>query len=365
MDALDRLFLERCYELAERGIGNTSPNPPVGAVIVRDGAVAGEGYHHRAGEPHAEVLALRQAADMARGATLYVSLEPCNHHGKTPPCSQAVAEAGIVRVVIGASDPNPITAAGGMQFLRDRGIEIELLREERALAVIEPFARAIRSDRPYVTLKMAMSLDGYVAARGGEQEWLTGEESRAFVRDLRIAHDAVIVGAGTVRVDNPQLTVRPPHHRLREYVRVVACETDAVDPQSAVFEQREGYGKTIVLAPAGARRRFSQLEDLADLAFVGAEADTHLDIAQAFRTLRSRGIASVLCEGGPTMAGHLFALGLVDRFCWLVAPRLLSSPNAVPVLARAQFAQAPGLRFDRVERLGADLLISGVVDASV
>src|SRR5689334_9163173 len=225
MEPLDELYLERAYELAERGLGNTSPNPAVGAVVVLDGRIVGEGYHHLAGSPHAEVHALQAAGELARGATLFVSLEPCNHFGRTPPCSQAVAAAGVRRVVIGTPDPNPKTDGGGIQYLRDRGIDVEIAKHERARSIIEPFARAIRSNRPYVTLKMAMSLDGYVASHPGRQEWLTGEEARHFVRDLRISHDAVAVGAGTVRIDNPQLTVRPPYHRLREYVRIVVCET--------------------------------------------------------------------------------------------------------------------------------------------
>jgi diaminohydroxyphosphoribosylaminopyrimidine deaminase/5-amino-6-(5-phosphoribosylamino)uracil reductase len=365
VDALDRLYLERACELARRGIGNTSPNPPVGAVVVRDGAIVGEGYHHRAGEPHAEVHALNAAGDRARGATLYVSLEPCNHHGRTPPCSNAVAQAGIARVVIGVPDPNPKTGSGGIKYLRERGIDVEIANDGRAHEIIEPFAYAIRAQRPYVSLKMAMSLDGYIASEPGRQEWLTGDEAREFVRELRISHDAVAVGAGTIRIDNPQLTVRPAHHRLREYVRVVACETDAVDPQSAVFMPQEGYAKTIVLAPAGAAPRFSELQSIADVVFIGASNELDLDMQAAFRALRERGITSVLCEGGPTMAGHLFAGGLVDRFHWLVAPRLLRSENAVPVLSAGALSGLRGLRFDRVEPLGRDLLLSGTFQNNV
>lgn len=365
MDALDRLFLERACELARRSLGSTSPNPPVGAVVVAGGQVVGEGFHQRAGQPHAEVHALRDAGERARGATLYVSLEPCNHHGRTPPCTDAVAAAGITRVVIGVVDPNPKTDGGGIAHLRDRGVAVEVADDTCASEIIEPFAYAIRSDRPYVSLKMAMSLDGYVATEPGRQEWLTGDEAREFVRELRISHDAVAVGAGTVRIDNPQLTVRPPHHRLREYVRVVACETDAVDPTSAVFTPYEGYAKTIVLAPSGSGQRFAALQDVGDLVFVGAKNALDLDMYAALRALRERGIATVLCEGGPTMAGHLFDRGLVDRFYWLVAPRLLRSESSVPILAAGALTAVRGLRFDRVERLGRDILMSGTIGRSV
>lgn len=359
MNALDRLFLQRATELARRGTGNTSPNPAVGAVVVRDGRIIGEGYHRRAGEPHAEVNALQRAGDVS-GATMYVSLEPCNHFGRTPPCSHAVANAGIARVVIGVADPNPKTSGAGIEYLRARGIDVEIADDPEARAIIEPFARAIRGERPYVTLKMAMSLDGFVTSVRGVQQWLTGPQAREFVRELRIAHDAVGVGAGTIRVDNSRLTVRPPHHRLVPYRRIVFCETDPVPPQSLVFSPHAGYAQTIVAAPAGARERFASLEPVAEMLYAGDAQSRDLDIAGAMAELRARGITSVLCEGGPTFAGKLFQLGLVDRFYALVAPQLLRSPDAVPVLTGLTWPQVRGLRFDGVERLGADLLVTAI-----
>jgi diaminohydroxyphosphoribosylaminopyrimidine deaminase/5-amino-6-(5-phosphoribosylamino)uracil reductase len=361
---LDRLFLDRAYELAERGIGNTSPNPPVGAVVVRDGAVVGEGFHHRAGDAHAEVNAINAAGEAARGATLYISLEPCNHEGRTPPCTDAIEKAGLARVVAGTLDPNPKTNGSGVKQLREKNIAIEVLGEPRAGAIIEPFARAIRSHRPYVSLKLAVSLDGFIASQPGVQEWLTGEEARQFVRELRIAHDATAVGVGTVRVDNPQLTVRPPHKRLREYVRVVICETSPVDSASAIFKPEKGYAKTIVLAPAGARDRFAALESLADVLYAGEADAPRLNLAGALHALRERGITSLLCEGGPTMAGHLLTDGLVDRFHWIVAPRFLRSATAVPAFTNTTISNVR-LQFDRAEKLGADALLSGTIHHSV
>lgn len=357
---LDRLFLDRAYELAERGIGNTSPNPPVGAVVVRGETIVGEGYHHRAGEAHAETNALEAAGNAARGATLYVSLEPCNHTGRTPPCTDAIVSAGLARVVAGTHDPNRKTNGAGIKTLREKKIDVEVLNEPRACAIIEPFARAIASHRPYVSLKLAVSLDGFIASKPGVQEWLTGEPAREFVRELRIAHDACTVGAGTVRVDNPQLTVRPPHHRARDYTRVVICETGPVDPASAVFKPEPGYEKTVVLAPSGARDTFAALENVADVVYAGDAASRRLNLAAALRALRERGITSLLCEGGPTVAGHLLTEGLVDRFYWIVAPRFLRGPAAVPAFTSTAIANL-ALQFDRVEQLGADALISGTV----
>lgn len=364
MNRVDRPFLDRAYELAERGVGNTSPNPPVGAVVVRDGAIVGEGYHHRAGDAHAEVNAIGAAGDAARGGTLYVSLEPCNHMGKTPPCTEAIERAGLTRVVAGARDPNPLTNGAGMRALRDRGISVSVLDEPRARALVEPFARAVGSHRPYVALKLAVSLDGFIASQPGVQEWLTGEEAREFVRELRIAHDASAVGAGTVRVDNPQLSVRPPHHRLREYQRVVISETAPVDPASAIFKPEKGYAKTIVLAPSGARDRFSALENAADIVYCGDSDAVRLNLAAGLRRLRERGISSLLCEGGPTLASHLLIEGLVDRVYWLVAPRFLRGPVSVPAFSGGALANVR-LQFDRAEQLGADALISGTVTHDV
>lgn len=358
--------MRRACELAERGRGNTAPNPAVGAVIVRDARTLGEGFHHRRGEAHAEVEALR-AAGNARGATAYVSLEPCNHHGATPPCSEALIAAGIARVVVGAADPNPRTAGGGFARLREAGIEVELADDARARAQIEPFAFAIAHARPYVHLKLAASLDGYVAPEPGSH-WLTGETAREHVRELRAGYDAVMVGAGTVRSDDPQLTVRPPRTRLRPYVRVVACEDAPIPADRRVLldpAQGEGvtYAPTILLAPAGARAAFAPLEASADVIYVGASDALRLDLTAALRTLKARGITSVLCEGGPTLAGRLLALRLVDRLDWLVAPVLLANERAVPALRGADLRRAArGWRFDRVERLGDDLRLSAALE---
>jgi diaminohydroxyphosphoribosylaminopyrimidine deaminase / 5-amino-6-(5-phosphoribosylamino)uracil reductase len=363
MTPKDRLYLERAYELAARAIGSTSPNPMVGAVVVRDGRVVGEGYHHRAGMAHAEVEALNQAGDLANEATLYVSLEPCNHHGRTPPCTEAIVRAGIRRVVAGTLDPNPKTNGGGVAHLRRHDVAVDVVNDERARKLVEGFAYAIAHDRPYIALKMAMSLDGRIASRPGVQERLTSEAERLYVRDLRIAYDAVMVGAGTIRVDDAQLTVRPPHHRLHPYVRVVVCEADTVPEQSRVFDPVEDYATTIVLAPAGARERFTNLLHRALVLLVGDDNATQLGLVAAMRALRGAGVQSVLCEGGPTLAAQLLAARVVDRCYWAIAPVLLASGDAVPVLAGTDLATIGRyLRFENVERVGEDVIISCLVD---
>jgi diaminohydroxyphosphoribosylaminopyrimidine deaminase/5-amino-6-(5-phosphoribosylamino)uracil reductase len=342
----------------------------VGAVIVRDGLTLGEGYHHRRGEAHAEIEALRAAFARGldvRGATAYVSLEPCNHHGATGPCSQALIDAGIARVVVGAADPNP-AASGGADALRAAGIIVDVYDDAGARALIERFRFWIAAAQPFVTLKMAMSLDGAIAPRPGAAFAVTGPPARECVRDLRYEYDAVMVGAGTIRIDDAQLTVRPHRTRRKPYVRVVACETDAVPPASRVFAIPDGappsaYAPTIVLAPGGVRERFADLERLADVVYVGGADAATLDLRAALEALRARGVTSVLCEGGPTLAGRLLERRLVQRIMWFVAPMFLQTPQAVPVLAGADLTRAAdGWRFDRVERVGDDMLVSARID---
>lgn len=355
---LDHLYLQRAYELAARGFGDTAPNPPAGALVVaRDGRIVGEGYHHRAGDPHAEPLALARAGEAARGATIYVSLEPCDHVGRTPPCTDALLRSGVARVVAGVTDP---TGHGNVARLRASGIEVEIAGDARARELIEIFARSIEAERPYVALKMAMSLDGAVAPAPGVQERITSDEARGYVRELRIAHDAVIVGAGTVRVDDPQLTVRPAHDRGRPYLRIVACESGSIPRASRVFEPQEGYLRTVVLAPSGAREHFADLGSVADVLFVGAPGERRLDLLAALKALRARGVTSLLCEGGPRFAAALIAKRQVDRIYWAIAPVLLGNEHAVPVLAGADLAGL-GVRviFDRVEPVGSDVILSG------
>ena len=331
-------------------------------MLVDAARTLGEGFHHVRGAAHAEVEAFEDAAargNASAGATLYVTLEPCNHTGLTPPCSEAVVAAGVARVVIGALDPNPKTAGAGVTRLQAAGIAVDVADDAWSRELVEDFAVAVRSKRPYVHLKLAASLDGRIAPRPGERHWLTGDEARDYVRELRASYDAVLVGAGTVRIDDPQLTVRPPRGRRKPYTRVVVCEQDTVPLDRAVFAALDGYARTIVLAPAGVRERFAALEALADVVYVGDATSRQLDLTLAFAALRARGIASVLCEGGPTLAGRMLEAGLVDRVDWLIAPVLLSGPVAVPALVGGPSGVA--LRFERVERLGPDLLVSAVV----
>jgi diaminohydroxyphosphoribosylaminopyrimidine deaminase/5-amino-6-(5-phosphoribosylamino)uracil reductase len=352
--------------LASRATAETMPNPPVGAVIVRDERTLGEGWHHRKGEPHAEAEALRLARDAGedvRGATMYVTLEPHDHASTMPPCSIAIVEAGIARVVVGALDPNQRTHGRGVARMRAAGIDVDVADDPACLDLIDRFRAIVDSTLPYVTLKMAMSLDGCVAPRPGIHR-VTGEVAREFVYDLRADHDAVMVGAGTVRVDDPLLTVRPHRTRRKPYTRVVVCESAPVPAASRVFAApldapADAYARTIVLAPAGLRAAFASLAGVADVVFAGDSDATVLDLDAAMRALREAGVTTVLCEGGPTLAARLLARRLVARAVWFVAPLFLQSPESVPVLAGADLGTAAnGWTFERVVRAGDDLMLT-------
>jgi diaminohydroxyphosphoribosylaminopyrimidine deaminase / 5-amino-6-(5-phosphoribosylamino)uracil reductase len=357
LTALDRLYLERTYELAGRGLGSTMPNPPVGAVVVRDGRIVGEGYHHRAGDAHAEAQALARAGSHARGATVYVSLEPCLHVGRTPPCTDALIASGVARVIAGTLDP---TEHGGAELLREHGIEVSVADDRVAAELIEIFSRVTSGTRPYVALKMAASLDGVVARRPGMKERIGSPAEEGYVRNLRTAYDAVMVGAGTVRVDDPLLTVRPAFDRARPYARIVLCDRRPISAQSRVLAPQEGYRATIVLAPTGRRDRFEELRGIANVIFVGADDSEQLDITAAMKALREREIFSVLCEGGPKLGASLLAANIVDRVYWAIAPRFLSGPDAVPALSGADLSQLR-VRFDRIDSAGPDVILSGHV----
>jgi len=307
--------------------------------------------------------AARDAGEDVRGATMYVTLEPHDHESTMSPCSVAVIEAGIARVVVGALDPNVRTHGNGVARMRGAGIAVDVVDDLPSLALIERFAYTIDSVLPFVTLKMAMSLDGFVSPRPGTHR-VTGEEARERVYDLRAEHDAVMVGAGTVRIDDPLLTIRPHRTRVKPYARVVVCETAPLPLAYRVFEPPPdappgSYRPTTVLAPAGLGATFAPLTAQCEVLLCGASDAQQLDLRAAMLALRGAGIATVLCEGGPTLAARLIAAGLVERIVWFVAPAFFAAPGAVPVLNGADLgAIANGWAFDGVERVGDDLMIT-------
>jgi diaminohydroxyphosphoribosylaminopyrimidine deaminase/5-amino-6-(5-phosphoribosylamino)uracil reductase len=367
--ALDERYLRRALQLAERGRGHTHPNPLVGAVLVRDGHVVGEGYHPRAGEPHAEIFALRQAGEGARGATLYVSLEPCDHHGRTPPCSLALLEAGVGRVVVAARDPNP-RAQGGLERLRSAGVEVEAgLLEAEARAQNEVFFHALRQRRPFVLWKAALSLDGQAATRSGHAEWVSNALSRRVAQGYRQWLPAVMVGVGTVLADDPWLTVREPDFRafphllepppLRDPLKVVLDSEAHTPPEARLFAPgpRGEPARVAVLAGEGApAARIRALEQRgASVAELPREGG-RVSLEAALDWLWARGIDGVLLEGGPTLAGALLRRGWVDKVALFLAPKLVGEGRgALSGFAAGRMDEALGLEARRLEVLEGDI----------
>jgi len=350
-------FMALALDEARRGLGRTSPNPPVGAVVVKDGAVLGAGHHAIAGGPHAEAEALAAAGDAARGADLYVTLEPCDHLGRTPPCAPAVVRAGIARVFIGATDPNPIVSGRGVRRLRDAGLDVETgVLGEACEGLIEGWSLFIRTGRPWVVAKVASTLDGRIATRIGDSRWITGEGARARVHRLRDEVDAVIVGRGTVIADDPALTARIPGGR--DPLRVILDSRLSVPPTAKVFAQ-ESTARTIVACLASADpRRAAALREAGAEILECEGVDGRISLEPLLRALASRGVAQVLVEGGAGVFGAFLEAGLVDRLLLHFGPKVFGAgPTWTDAPAAVRVADAVGVRIQGVELVDGDLVV--------
>jgi diaminohydroxyphosphoribosylaminopyrimidine deaminase/5-amino-6-(5-phosphoribosylamino)uracil reductase len=333
----DRAYMRQALALGRRGWGHVAPNPLVGAVVVRDGEVVGEGYHAVYGGDHAEVAALKAAGDRARGATVYVTLEPCAHHGKTPPCADALAAAGVRRVVAATLDPSPV-ARGGMARLRDAGVETSVgLEEDAARELNAAFLHAFRSDRPWVTLKLAIAIDGAIAGRDGGG-WLTGRPAQHEVHHMRAGSDAVAVGIGTVLADDPMLTVRDADAPRVAPVRVVFDRT-ARTPLTSRLVRTARETPVVVVAERPDAERAASLRE------AGVEVLVAVSMDEALRMLRGRGVRSLLVEGGAQLAGALLTRSAVDRLVIFQAPCVLGAGSL------GAFAFAPARTPDTATRL--------------
>jgi len=353
--------------LAEAQKALPSPNPPVGVVVVsKDGRVLGEAFHARAGEEHAETLALTHAGDDARGGTLYVTLEPCNHQGRTPPCVDAILSAGVRRVVVGCVDPNPGVTGGGAQRLSDAGIEVEVgVGQAEARAIIAPWAKFITTGMPYVSLKLALSLDGRIATRTGASKWVTGPEARAKVQELRTRHDAVAIGIGTALSDDPRLTVRDVDVLpvRRTLVRVV-FDSHLRLPLSSRLAQTARETPTWVLTGGDAPEDAEQALTDAGVGVlrVPNSAEGRIDVGAGLRLLAEQGIVSILVEGGAELAGSLLASRHADELHAFIAPILLGPrgrPGAVDWAGPDTPTEAPRILDPRWELCGRDAYVSG------
>lgn len=348
--------MQRCLTLARRALGRTAPNPMVGSVIVQNGEIIGEGFHPGAGQPHAEVFALKAAGDRAFGSTLYVNLEPCNHYGRTPPCSEAVVAAGVAKVVVGMIDPNPLVAGGGIARLQAAGIEVLVGVEEADCRLLnEAFIHRILYQRPFGILKYAMTLDGKIATTSGHSAWITNQEARQEVHQLRSACDAVIVGSNTVRQDNPHLTSRMAD--ATNPLRVVMSRTLDL-PQEAYLWQTDRV-PTLVLTQEGANPDFQQL--LRQKGVEVVEMST-LTPANVMTYLYNQGFLSVLWECGGTLAASAIASGSVQKILAFIAPKIIggsTAPTPVGDLGLTTMSEAISLERVRWRTVGSDCLIEG------
>ena len=361
----DEHHMQMALELAARGRGFTSPNPLVGAVVVNNGVVVGLGYHPFAGGPHAEVRAIDAAGGAARGATLYVNLEPCNHTGRTPPCTLKILEAGLKRVVIGMRDPNPRVMGGGAEFLKAKGVEITFgVCEEAAQELNEVFVKYTRTGRPFVTAKCAATLDGRIATRSGDSKWVTGEASRAFGHELRHAADAIMVGAGTIAADDPLLTTRLKDCQPKDPIRIVLDAQLRTAPTAKVLHHAS-HAETILVAGRGAPAHVRARMNLKGVRVIDAETrDGRIDLDRLMDQLGKMGVTSILIEGGSRVLGSAFRAGIVDKVCFFYAPLISAGDDGLPICS------GPGpekmrdcIRLDRIRtrHFGDDVLIEGYV----
>jgi len=356
--------MRRALELARQAEGRTSPNPMVGAVLVKNGQIVGEGYHHQAGGSHAEIKALRSAGDAARGARLYVNLEPCAHYGRTPPCTQALIHAGVSEVYYAVSDPNPLVQGKGHAQLEAAGIIVHKgLLEDEATLLNRPFFKFIATGKPFVIAKFAMSLDGKIATPQGESQWITSETSRQRGHQLRDITDAILVGAGTVLADDPQLTTRLPMADVHHPLRIVADSRGKV-PLSARLYDPELPGKTVLATTSQcdpAHRAALKARGV-DVWTLPANADGRVSLSALLDEIGRHGLLTVLVEGGSELLGSFFLEGFVDRVWAFIAPLIIGgqeAPGPVGGPGVEKLAQALRLRQIKTEVLDGDLWIQG------
>ncbi len=360
---MDEKYMWMALDLARQGQGRTSPNPMVGAVLVKDGVVVGSGYHQAAGMPHAEVVALRKAGEKARGAVLYVNLEPCSHHGRTPPCTDALIKAGVREVVAAMTDPNPLVAGTGFQKLQSAGIKVRQgVLEEKARRLNEVFIKYITTGRPFVAVKAAMSLDGKIATRTGESKWITGEKSRQYVHRLRDRVDAIAVGIDTVLSDDPRLTTRLEGEKGKDPLRVVVDSTARLPLDARVINPGSRSKLLLATTAAAPPDKCRALQDKGVEVLVLPSREGRVSLEELMRQLGERKVTSLLVEGGGTLNYSLLEAGLVDKLYLFIAPLIIGGKNSpTPFAGEGAASLNNAWRLERVEikQFDQDLLVIG------
>jgi len=355
--------MQRAVTLARQALGSTSPNPAVGAVVVKDGAIIGEGYTLPPGQRHAEIGALEQAGDRANGAALYTTLEPCCHFGRTPPCTSAIIAAGIRQVHVAVQDPNPKVAGKGFAELEQAGITVVQEETPDAPELYEAFAKHVNTGLPFVSAKFAMSLDGKIATHSGDSQWVTGPEARNLVQQMRQESDAIMVGVNTVLADNPQLTARDEAGRPlgRQPIRVV-LDSNCHTPGAARMLQEPGHTLIFVSSGSPAQQIKTLTASGAEVILTSPGEDGRVDTGPVLADLGKRGVVSLLVEGGGTVLGSLFDAGLIDKVYAFIAPVLIGGDRAkspIEGLGAATMSEAWRLERTSLKPIGPDWLITG------
>ncbi len=367
---LDEKFMKMAIEEAKKGLGFTSPNPAVGAVIVKDNRVVGKGYHKRAGTPHAEVNAIKEAGGLTKDATIYVTLEPCNHTGRTPPCTKAILDAGIKRAVIGARDPNPKVAGGGAEFLADSGLDVTLgVLEKECKEIIAPFVKHINTGIPWIRSKVASSLDGRIATRTGHSKWITNEKARGYGQYLRRISDAILVGRETALKDNPRLTFRAETGSQEKVLkRIILDSSLSLPPDLNVFNVASSSPTILITTKkgAGSRDRIRALEKMGvRVLVVDTDENGRVELKFALKGLGEMDIQSILVEGGATIHGSFWDKGLVDEAFFFFAPIVIGgkeAPSSILGKGVSEIGEAKRLREVEILFFDDNFLVHGYVN---
>ena len=357
----DEKYMKKALSLAKKGLGRTTPNPAVGAVIVKDNKIVGRGYHKKAGGPHAEIFAINEAKGLCKDATIYVTLEPCNHFGKTPPCSKAILEAGIRRVVIGTTDPNPI-AKGGAQFLKEKGLEVEIgCLQDECRYLIAPFIKHVKTGLPWIRTKVAMSLDGKIATRTGDSKWITCEKSRQYGHKIRNIVNAILIGKNTLLKDNPSLTTRLPNKKGKDPIRVILA-SDLNVPLDCKVIMQESSAPTIFIGVKdksfnNARKR---LEEKGAKVYLVEGKNGKVDIKSMLKLLGELEIQDLLVEGGAMVHGSFWDEDMVDEAFFFIAPLVIGGKNAPTAILGdgiKYIKNSRQLKIKEIKKIETDVLI--------
>jgi diaminohydroxyphosphoribosylaminopyrimidine deaminase/5-amino-6-(5-phosphoribosylamino)uracil reductase len=365
---MDERFMKESLRQARKGLGRTSPNPAVGSVIVRESRIIARGYHHKAGAPHAEVEALKKLGGQAEGATLYVTLEPCNHHGKTPPCAEAILNSGIVKVVVGMLDPNPRVSGGGCEFLKQNGVQVSTgVLESECRKLNEDYIKFVTSNHPFIIVKSALTLDGWTATVTGHSKWITNNQSREYVHRLRNRVDAVMVGVGTVIADNPMLTTRLKRGHGKDPLRIIV-DTHLRTPFSAGIVNHNSSAKTLIAVGATevSEEKKTQFKKKRNVSILACPVEGgKISLPGLMTLLADKNITSILVEGGASIIGSILREHLADKFYIFKAPMILGGDDGIPMATGSGPKTMDGcltLRNIKRRRFGDDLLIEGYPD---